>query len=351
MLPAIYFIATAFLGLSALTVHAQPSDTLADGRVGRVEFSSINTANFWTLARRNAQQTSQQTVVGDLVMPRNLAKDVRVPVLVIMHGSAGVEPWAYDLWAARMNPAGAAVFVVDSFKPRGVDSTTTNQFETKVTPASQTADALNALRVLATHPQIDSARIFVIGMSRGSNTAFYSAWPIYQAAVATNGAKFAGHIPLYPAVCNIRYRADGEGNGKATAPIFFALADRANEDFQDTAVCERYAKELAATGNPVTFKEYPGTYHSWDGAGRAFRYVPDSHTGKGCDMELQMTTVAGGGVGRNARDFKANRDLASYQDWDNAIKSCMTNTRARIGGNGPQTDALVADVLKFMGVR
>lgn len=336
-------IAIAICGSSAM---AAPVENLAGGQTGRIEFQSINTPDMWQYARKNTSNTTQQTVWGDLLMPK--AVNSKVTALVIMHGSAGVEPWAYDLWAARLNPAGAAVFVVDSFKPRGVDSTSSNQFDSKVSIAAQTADAMNALRILATHPQIDSSRIYVIGMSRGGNPAFYSAWPMYQAPVNTGGAKFAGHIPMYPGMCNIRYRADV--NAKATAPIFFALPDRDKEDFQDVAVCERYAKELAAAGNAVTSKEYKGTYHAWDGGGRRFRYE-NSHVAKTCDMELEMTDKPGGGVGRNAKDLKTGKQLTSYAEWDAAINSCMGMARAGLGGDATQSDAVIADVLKFMGIR
>lgn len=326
---------------------AAPLAELSGLQTGRIEFQSINTPDMWQYARKNTSNTTQQTVWGDLLMPKTVTG--KVPALVIMHGSAGVEPWAYDLWAARLNPAGAAVFVVDSYKPRGVDGTSTNQLDTKVTMPSQVADALNALRVLATHPQVDASRIYVIGMSRGGNPAFYSAWPMYQAAVNTNGAKFAGHIPMYPGMCNIRYRADA--NAKATAPIFFALPDRDREDYQDVVVCERYAKELEAAGNQVTVKEYKGTYHAWDGGGRRFRYENGQHSGKQCDLELQMTSVMGGGLGKNAKDLKSNREIKTFDEWNTAVRGCMTSVRARIGGDAAQTDAVVEDVLKFMAVK
>ena len=327
------------------TAYAQ-SESLSDGRSGRIEFQSINVPDMWQFARKNTSNTRAQTVWGDLLLPKTISG--KAPALVIMHGSAGVEPWATDLWAAKLNPAGAAVFVVDSYKPRGVQETNTNQLGEQVTMPSQTADALNALRMLATHPKIDSNRIYVIGMSRGGNPAFYSAWPMYQAAVNTNGAKFAGHIPMYPGMCNIRYRADA--TDKATAPIFFALPDREREDHQDVAICQRYAKELADSGNVVTTKEYKGAYHAWDGGARRFRYE-QAHSAKPCDLELQMTTVAGSGVGKNARDLKKNQELKTYDEWNTAVKGCMAHVRAAVGGDAAQSDAVVADVLKFMGVR
>lgn len=334
------------LSIPAIGSAYAQSESLSDGRSGRIEFLSINVPDMWQFARKNTSNTRAQTVWGDLLMPKTI--NGKVPALVIMHGSAGVEPWATDLWAAKLNPAGAAVFVVDSYKPRGVQETNTNQLGEQVTMPSQTADALNALRVLATHPKIDSNRIYVIGMSRGGNPAFYSAWPMYQAAVNTGGAKFAGHIPMYPGMCNIRYRADA--TDKATAPIFFALPDREREDYQDVAICQRYAKELADLGNVVTTKEYKGTYHAWDGGARRFRYE-QAHSAKPCDLELQMTTVAGGGVGKNARDLKKNQELKTYDEWNTAVKGCMAHVRAAVGGDQAQSDAVVADVLNFMGVR
>lgn len=343
------FIATISLALLACLAIAHSSiaqaqtASLADGRSGRIEFNSITPSSMWTYVRKNMTDTKQVVIYGDLLMPKNISG--KVPALVLSHGSSGVSPYAYEVWAAQMNAAGVAIFIIDSFKPRGVNETAQDQ--TLVGPASQIADAMNALKLLATHPQIDNARIYNIGFSRGGSTAFYTAWPLFQRPVETNGAKFAGHIPVYPGHCNIRYRADA--GTKATAPVFMALADRALEDWQDSAVCERYARELAAAGQPVAYKEYVGTYHAFDGRGKFF-YFNNAYVSSKCDMEVQMTDVAGGGLGRDARDLKANKTLASYDDWNTAAKTCIGNVRARVGGDERQSTALVQDVLNFMGV-
>ena len=324
-------------------VQAAPLADLSGGQSGRIEFQSITPQSIWTYARRNLTDTKNVVVWGDLLMPKN-ASD-KIPALVLSHGSSGVSPYAYDVWASKMNAAGVAIFIVDSFKPRNISSSAEDQ--SVLSPAANVADALNALRVLATHPQIDAQRIYHIGFSRGGSTAFYTAWPMYQRPVNTNGAKFAGHIPVYPGNCNIRYRAD---NDKATAPIFMAAADREYEDWQDSAVCERYAKELAAAGQPITYKEYPGTAHGWDGRSKFF-YFNNGTTAKPCDVELQMTDVAGSGLGRNAKDLKTGKTLTTYNDWNAVVNSCMTNSRLRIEGNQRQSDVLVRDVFNFMGLK
>jgi hypothetical protein len=69
-------------------------------------------------------------------------------------------------------------------------------------------------------------------------------------------------------------------------------------------------------------------------------------------MELQMTPTMGSGLGRNARDLKTQREFKGFEDRNATINSRMVvNPRARIGGDQSQTDALIGDVLKFMGVR
>ena len=67
-------------------------------------------------------------------------------------------------------------------------------------------------------------------------------------------------------------------------------------------------------------------------------------------MVLQMTDVVGGGHGPNARNLKTDRTLATIPEWIAAVKACTTNTRLRAGGNEAQSDALVRDVLTFMGM-
>ena len=331
--------------LACTGAAAAPLADLSGGQTGRIEYESMNPPNRWEYARLNMQNTKQAVVWGDLLMPKNVSG--KVPALVLSHGSSGISPAAYDVWAKEMNAAGVAIFIIDSFKPRGVDQTATDQ--SKVDYSAQTADALNALKLLATHPQLDSTRIYNIGMSRGGTAAFETAWPTWQRPVNTNGAKFAGHIALYPGMCNVRFRTDDRE--KATAPIFMALASIDGEDWQGGAECVKYVEDLAKKGNSIRFKEYKGTYHGFD-TNNKFAYYPGVVSGKGCDMEVYMTTVQGGGLGNNGFDFKANKALTNYTEFNKAIAaSCGAKVNARAGGDSSAQKDVVRDVLSFMGVR
>lgn len=338
-------LVAAALGLSGMYANAAPLADLSAGQTGRIEFESITPPNRWEYARLNLQNTKKVVIWGDLLMPKNASG--KIPAMVLSHDSGGIRPDVYDVWARDMNAAGVAVFIVDSFKPRGVDTTATDQ--SKVPYSAQTADALNALKLLASHPQIDSTRIFNIGMSRGGTTSFETAWPTWQRPVNTNGAKFAGHIALYPGGCNVRFRTDDRE--KATAPIFMPLTAPDGEDWQGTAECIKYVDDLAKKGNDITYKIYKGTYHGFD-TNTKFFYSHGVMSGKGCDMEIYMTVAQGSGLGKNGYDFKANKALTSFAEFNQAAEAgCGSKVNARVGGDSSAQKEVVADVLKFMGVK
>jgi dienelactone hydrolase len=238
---------------------------------------------------------------------------------------------------------------VDSYKPRGISETQTNQDQ--LSPGGQIADALNALKLLTTHPKIDANRIYNMGFSRGGSVAYYTAWPMYQRPVDTSGAKFAGHIAVYPGVCEIRYRADA--NDKATANIFMALGTK--DDIINESPCKSYMAEVAAAGNTVTVtvtvtvKSYQGAYHGWDTLNR-FGYLQNSHGAYDCNIELQMTDQVGGGVGQNAKNIKTGNAITRYDDWNAAVKGCMQHKPMSYGGDDNQRATLVKDVLTFINV-
>ena len=131
------------LSLAVPACIAGPLASLSGGEVGRIEFDSITPPDRWQFVRKNMDNTKSVTVHGDLLMPRTWG-DPRVPAVIISHDSGGVTPKLYDVWARSLNDAGIAVFIIDSFKPRGIDSTTHHQDQVA------TAETPNSLRVINT---------------------------------------------------------------------------------------------------------------------------------------------------------------------------------------------------------
>ena len=122
----------------AIIAHAAPLADLSASQNGRIEFNSITPLSMWSYARRNLTDTKQVVVFGDLLMPKNTTG--KVPALILSHGSSGVSPYAYEVWARQMNAAGVAVFIVDSFKPRGISESAQDQ--SVLSPAANVADAM-----------------------------------------------------------------------------------------------------------------------------------------------------------------------------------------------------------------
>jgi dienelactone hydrolase len=341
-------LAALLFSACAMTAQAQPADSLSDGRVGRIEFASITTPNPLEYARLNLTNTRAATVSGELIMPRNYQSLGRVPAVVLTHGSGGVESNMYDVWAKELNATGYAVFIIDSFKPRGVEETNSNQSLLSV--QSQIADTLNALRILATHPLIDATKIYNMGFSRGGNVAFDTAWPMWQRPVNTNGTRFAGHVVWYPGNCNVRHRTDDRE--KITAPMFVLLADREYEEGQSVEVCRRWYDEMTAKGNDIRYKEYKGARHGFDGLNFTYRVNPRTSSGRNCDMEVYVTPERDGTPGRNGFDFKQNKALKTFEDFRSSVTACAESGNvagSRGGGNARAIQAeAVRDALEFL---
>lgn len=332
------FIFTALVIAANLTsaVRAAPLLDLAGGQTGRIEFSSSNPVNRWQMIRGRIGES--QTVWGDLLLPKNAAG--KVPVVVFSHGSEGVTAMYFEVWARAMNDAGIAVFVVDSFKPRGLDNITGPVKQlTYDAQVSNVSDALHALKLLSTHPQIDANRIFHQGWSRGGSTVLAAAWPANQ-TVLPQGMKWAGSIAVYPG-CNIRYRSEKPA---MPSPMFMVLA--AKDDMTPAAPCVEYAKDLAGSGNPVTFKVYEGAYHVFDRINHKFSYSREG-TYRECDIDLNMPTKHEQSWG-NGFDRLAKKPLLIPADFSAAIKACEVVANVVAETNHKAREQAVSDVLAFI---
>jgi CubicO group peptidase (beta-lactamase class C family)/dienelactone hydrolase len=310
---------------------------------GRIDFQSMTPPSRWQYIRRNLAETKTTMVYGDLLLPKNASG--KVPAVVMSHGSAGVNKDDFEIWAKAFNDAGYAAFVIDSFKPRGVART--EQDQNQVPYSAQLADALNGLRVLSTHPHIDARRIFHIGFSRGGTVSFESAWPTWRAPVNTNGAVFAGHVSLYPGMCNVRYRTDDREN--ASAPILMLLADSEKEDYQGVMECEKYADDLALKGNAISVKEYKGAFHAFDSYS-AYREDKNVMSGKGCDIDLYMTTKIGDGLGAGGFDYSTREQMTTFDDFNKATRAGCDGRKvnARVSGDPIFRARAIKDVLEFL---
>lgn len=301
-----------------------PVASLADGRTGKIHFESLTPAGYFQLLRR---AVTQKTIIfGTLSLPAGTAG--RAPAMVIAHGSGGVTDAREFWWAEQLNAVGVAAFVVDSFTPRGIRETATDQ--SQLSTAANLADALVALKLLATHPRIDPARIGVMGFSRGGIVAELAALEPYRRAVIDDATRFALHIPLYP-YCN-----DWHVSARVTgAPLLFLLGG--SDDYTPPEPCRAYAQWFESHGAPATVVVYPNAYHGFDGE-RAPFYYPRLVTGRKCDgtIDIDRFTVAIRATGQDI--------TATARDY---YRTCL-GTGATVGGNSEARRRAQDDVKAFL---
>jgi dienelactone hydrolase len=299
---------------------AQLRRDLADGGSGKIEFVSTTPTGPTPLMNREAPET---TIVGALRLPASASG--KVPAMVISHGSGGIQEKRETAWAARLEAQGVASFVVDSFSPRGIRSTGSDQ--SQLSTAASVADAFAALKLLATHPAIDPARIGIMGFSKGGQIALYTTLEPFRQAVIDGELRFALHIALY-ASCSIPYHA----NAVTGAPILLLLGSA--DDYTPAAHCARYADWFRQKGADVRTVVYSGAHHGCDSQERE-RYLANAQTARDCGLDIELEPVAG-----KRWDSGAAVPAAEIGDY---LKSCVKRG-ATFGGNGSALNAAIEEV-------
>ena len=257
--------------LAATFSLAVAAQDLKSETQGRIDFNSFTPNTMFDLARERRQNWTQQRIWGDLSLPKGAPE--KVPAMVLMHGSGGIER-SMAQWVDAFNEMGVATFVVHVFESRGVKRTAEDQ--SLVPYAADLMDAFQALLLLATHPRIDSSKIGVMGFSRGGSVAFQSAIEGLRHAVVKSDLRFALHIPMYAGCNQVYWSPQITG-----APILNLVG--AADDYTTAEPCEQLAKRYADAGASIRTIQYAGANHSWDGMYPVF-FIPNATSGAPCGV-------------------------------------------------------------------
>jgi dienelactone hydrolase len=262
----------AFL-IAPLFLLAAPS-LAAENRIDYVAFPTLSDPAIWE--------------AGKLTLPP-AAEGTRLPAVVIVHGSAGVDSRGgtyaeslakkgiasleIDMWAARSTRRGA------QGRPKSVPETI--------------PDAYGALRFLASQPEIDPARIGIMGFSWGGVVTMLAATHRYADPFAAQGLAFKAHAAFYP-VCWIYNQLDGYPfRDLAAAPVLIQAGDA--DDYDETREpCTNLVEALPAPDRDhVRLIIYPGAGHGFDRQGDPIHAIdPFSHRGKGGAMSMTFEPTA-----------------------------------------------------------
>jgi dienelactone hydrolase len=227
-----------------------------------------------------------------------------------------------------MTDIGVASFVVDSFTPRNIRETATDQ--SQLSTAANVADALAALRLLATHPRLDRQRIGVIGFSKGGQVSLYTALEPLRHAVISDQTRFAAHVPLYP-YCNDWYVSEHVTG----APMLMLLAGR--DDYTPPGPCQEYAQWFKSKGADISVVVYANAYHGFDSL-RAPTHAKNVVTGRGCDMKVDLDRFT---IAIRATGEDITRTAAAY------ARGCLAKG-ATVGGDSEGRRKSPEDVKAFL---
>lgn len=266
-----------------------------------IEFNSLDKKQgFPALLSGRAQYTDK--INGVFTRPAGATGNV--PVMVIMHGSAGVSEDGTGAWSKYFLNLGLATFVVDSLTPRGIIATGGDQ--SQLGYSGSTVDALLALKAVSTQPGVDSSRIGVIGFSRGAFAAAASSFENVRAAVlgADSRLRFGLHVAYYGG-CN----AVGTTTGAPIA-IFIGTAD----DYVTAETCTANVEALRAKGANVDFTVYQGAHHGFDLVKDRDMYRPQVQNYRGCVLNQNLDDLT----------YSADGKLVTTKEYGDYLGKCLT---------------------------
>jgi dienelactone hydrolase len=223
------------------------------------------------------------------------------PAVLLLHGCGGALGRQADQLSERMqsyrallNQQGWHVLVLDSLSPRGERELCTQRIGSRqVTMRERRRDTLGALHWLAARPEVDPARIALLGWSNGGSTVLASTAADHE-EVKANPAKPRAAVAFYPGC-----EAELKRGYRAQAPLLMLLGGA--DDWTAAAPCEALAAHSRgqAGGATVQFQTYAGAYHGFDAAApvRLRREVPNG-----------VNPGAGVHVGGNAEAWAASRE-------------------------------------------
>ncbi|MGH6945789.1 MAG: dienelactone hydrolase family protein [Kiloniellales bacterium] len=243
-----------------------PDDAVAEAPAGTpVSFPSHSPFTLWD-AGNGSDEDPPIDAQGTLFLPPEATANDPVPAVVLLHGASGVQSARELTYGRQFAGHGVAALVIDVFGPRRKRGSGFVERLLNITEAMFLADAFSALRFLAARPEIDGARVALIGFSYGGMAATYAAYAQVAETFARNGERFIAHVAFY-APCIAEFE-DGRATG---APLLMLFGGR--DAIVDPKRCAGVAEQLREGGSTAETIVYPDAVHQWDGRFGAEREI------------------------------------------------------------------------------
>ena len=173
-----------------------------------------------------------------------------------MHGQGGVSFYERN-WEEILLQMGFATFLVDSKSNRGCHQVF-GGCAAQHHGMAHMVDAFQALKILSSHPKIDSKRIALFGISIGGKATLYAGVKRFKKLWSHAGQNFAAYVPLYPP-CNTTFLQDEFADGN---PVRIHIGEK--DEWASATACKDYVKRLQNKGKDISVVVYPGAHHGFD---------------------------------------------------------------------------------------
>ncbi len=254
-------------------------------------FPSRHYVNFPSL------HASPLTIAARLMAPSTDAD--RSPAVILLHGSAG--PSARESgYAESLHAAGFVTLEPDLWSCRGLAGGSEGRPKTI---AETLPDLYGARAFLAARPDVDAARIGVIGFSFGGVMAMLAATRAHNDRFLP-GAKFAALMPVYPACWTYNQLPGHEFRDLVEAPLFIVTGGLDQYD-DDPEAGPKLVEQLSpADRAKVRAHVFADAHHCFDMPGvDVVVQDPMSRRGKGGNVIMRHNPQAMAQAHKLCSDF------------------------------------------------
>ena len=267
----VFALVCAFGLVSCQTTPTEPTDLASINETTKISYQSVNgTQGFADIV--TGRKLAPQMLTSKLYLPEQCKGDTRIPAVIVQHGSGSIQgkTW-YPNLAKKLNDAGIAALVADSYGNRGISDTSKNQ--KRLPGHTRIHDVFAAFRALQEVECIDPDRIGITGYSFGGLLSRYVGVKFISDKLG-NGRVFKSSLPVYPpCVIGLSKLAS---NG---TQIHYLLGGK--DDWSLASTCIEDAKGLKEAGWDIDYTILAEGHHGFIGE-KSVRFLPKVFVIKDC---------------------------------------------------------------------
>ena len=222
-----------------------------------------------------------------LQVPLNAAG--KTPAVILMHGTSGVR-YNGVYYAAALNRAGIATLEIDQWGGRGLPGGASSRPKRL---SDNLPDIAGAYRFLAARPEIDAARIGLLGSSMGGIETMLMMTRRNSDAILGQGMHVKAAVAIYPACWLYNHVPDADFGDLVDAPVRIFVGSEDDYDGGPDA-CEALVRQLAPSDAAhVSLRVFAGATHGFDNFEGSYEYSdPSSHRRQGGTVRIRPSPSA-----------------------------------------------------------